>query len=681
MLKRVCQTTVVVLVLLAGTAGALEIEQPLRERIDKLSSEPQEGLAKKISFGTIATLRSYIFGLERYMKTEPEYAMRMTAQVESILDSAEKGEDLVAKKRGFFWRGYRSRFTNRPQMYSIYVPPGYDPKKPMPLVVSLHGGSSNHNVWLALNLGNKISVADYWNNFRTHYEPVNEPESAIVVAPDGLGQIRWRWMGEQDIFDVIDDVQRNYTIDADKVFLTGLSNGGIGAYTAGLKHAWRFAAVFPLSGVTDWPQHNASPVVLRPSEKTILDNESAITYAENAFNTHLRFYHGVRDSGFKVEQARRLAEKLERLKAPFRYHEFKELGHDLSHVMWRKMLIMRFVKTYTRRDNPTEVRLVTATERAGRQFWVVLDDRIDHRGRARIRAWTTQRTAIDVETENTRRLTLLLDQCPVFSPIQVTVDGQVAYEGRIPPSNRLTLERIELERRTPAEPIELDAGSNATDAGAEVVDDDNFTWRHWNSLAPPPGTRKVARLAGPLGDANYEEQVHVFGTLVKEDTPLLRKAARLGARGWMIARQYTEVRHPVIADTDLTEEMMERRVVVLYGNARNNSILAEIGDKLPIEVGKKHIGLRQHKLTSWGTGARFICPNPLAPHRYLVVQAGVSAEAVEQGGQLPIYLGDYIVYNTQTTKKKAFMILGRRQEVETGFFTEDWRLPDRPPRR
>ncbi len=679
MLKRVCQTTVIVFVLLAGTAGALETEPSFSERIDRLFKKSRKGQDQKVSFSSIATLKSYIFGLKRYGPTDPEYADRMTARVESILDSADKGEDLLAKKRGFFWRGYRSRFTDRPQMYSIYVPPGYDPKKPMPLVVSLHGGSSNHNVWIALNLGNKISVADYWNNFRTHYEPQLEPESAIIVAPDGLGQIRWRWMGEQDIFDVIDDVQRNYSIDGDKLFLTGLSNGGIGAYTAGLKHAWRFAAIFPLSGVTDWPQHNASPLLLRPSEKTILDNESAITYAENAFNTHLRFYHGARDSGFRVEQARRLAEKLERLKVPFRYHEFKKMGHDLSHVMWRKMLIMKFVKKYTRRKSPTEVRLVTATERAGRQFWVVLDDRIDHRRRARIRAWTTQRTAIDVETENTKRLTLLLDQCPVFSPIQVTMDGQVVYEGPIPPSNRLTLERIELNRRATPEPVEMDAGIE--DGGTEDEDDENFTWRHWNSLAPPAGTRKVARLSGPLGDANYEEQVHVFGTLVKDDKPLLRKAAQLGARGWMMARQYTEVRHPVIADTELTKEMIESRVVVLYGNAKNNSILAEIGDKLPIEVGKKHIGLRQHKLTARSTGARFICPNPLAPHRYLIVQAGVSAEAVEQGGQLPIYLGDYIVYNTHTTRKKAFMILGRRQEVETGFFTEDWRLPDRPPRR
>ncbi len=681
MVNRFYQIVLVMTLALAADVRAEESEngEPGRsfgERIDDLAKKIRRGRAGALSFGTIATLRSYVFDLQRYEKRDLDYFERMSELVEGILQNAEKGEDLVAEKRGFFWRGYRSRYSDRPQMYSIYVPPEYDPDKPMPLVVSLHGGSSNHNVWLAMNLGNKIAVEDYWKNFRTRYTSRVHPQDAIVVAPDGLGQIRWRWMGEQDIFDVIDDVRRNYTINSDKIFLTGLSNGGIGSYIAGLKHAWRFAAVFPLSGVTDWPRHNVSDILLRPSEKIVLDNESAITYAENAFNTHLRFYHGARDSGFRVDQARRLAAKLKRLAVPFRYHEFAGMGHDLSHVMWRKLLIMEFVKRYTRPTSPTEVRLVTATERSGRQFWVVLDERVDHLKPARIRARTKQRAAIDVQTENTERLTLLLDQSPVFSPIRVTVDGQAVYEGPIPLSNRLTLARVKPIETSNRDRDAADAGIvRETDAGVEEL----IAWERWNGSTPQAGTRKTARLSGPLGDANYEEQVHVYGTLVDEDTPTLRKAAHLGARGWVMARQYTEVRHPVLADSELTEEIIQNKVLVLYGNAANNSVLANIGGKLPIEVGEKHIGLRERKLTNRGTGARFICPSPLAPHRYLVVQAGVSAAAVEQGGQLPIYLADYIVYDAQTTRKKAFMILGRRREVETGFFTENWRLPENPP--
>jgi hypothetical protein len=131
----------------------------------------------------------------------------------------------------------------------------------------------------------------------------------------------------------------------------------------------------------------------------------------------------------------------------------------------------------------------------------------------------------------------------------------------------------------------------------------------------------------------------------------------------------------VIADTELTWEMMRDRAVFLYGNARNNSVLAGMGERLPIGVGEDYLVVRGERLEGAGIGARFVCPNPLAPDRYLVVAAGTTAEAVERGGRLPLYLADYIIYDNQTTQKRAFMILGSRPEIETGFFTEDWKLP------
>ena len=102
---------------------------------------------------------------------------------------------------------------------------------------------------------------------------------------------------------------------------------------------------------------------------------------------------------------------------------------------------------------------------------------------------------------------------------------------------------------------------------------------------------------------------------------------------------------------------------------------------MPIVVGHKHLELRGRKISGWGVGARFICPNPLAPGRYLVVAAGTSAQAVEMGGKLPIYMADFMVYNHRTVHRKAFMILGGRKEIETGYFTEDWKLPQKPPDR
>ncbi|MBW2278928.1 MAG: prolyl oligopeptidase family serine peptidase [Deltaproteobacteria bacterium] len=580
----------------------------------------------------------------------------MSARIEKILSAAERGEDLLADERGMFWRGFESRYSVRPQRYSIYVPESYDSKKPEELIISLHGGSSNHNVWLAINLGNRISVEDYWASNRKRFRPARRPD-AIVAAPDGLGQVRWRWMGEQDVLDVIEDIKRNYNIDEDKIFLTGLSNGGIGSYTIGLKHAWKFAAVLPLAGVTDWIRHHEAVGRLRPCERTVLETESAIAYAENAANTNLRFYHGVKDPGFAVDQARRLARKLEKLGLPFRYHELGNRGHDLTNVLWNKLQIMDFVERYSRVRSPAEVRLVTASPRANRQAWLVLDERVDHLAMARVVARVADGNTLVVETENAERFTLLLSDAPVSYPLSVIVDGEVAYIGGQPAGGRLTFS-------VALAPVGRDAP----------------LWNIWDGSAPEPGTRKTdTGPVGPFGDVMYEPQVHVYGTQVAGDVEELKRAAELGARAWVPALAYSDVRHPVVPDSELTDEMMRSRAVVLYGNAKTNSVLAKIGDRLPIRVGEDYIGLRGEQLRGRGVGVRFVCPNPLAPNQYLMVQAGVDADAVVAGGKLPIYIGDYLVYDHRTTRIKAFMILAGRDEIETGFFTEDWKLPSEPP--
>ncbi len=635
-----------------------------RRRLDDLRDAVRKRKLENVSPGTLATLEAYIYDARRMREKDPRYHRRISRRIGKLLDAAEQDRDPIAAERGLFWRGYRSRYSIQPQMYSIYVPEDYDPEAAEPLVVTLHGGSSNHNVWLALCLGNGIKVDDYWKSHRKRFRAKRHPDG-IVVAPDGLGQVRWRWMGEQDVLDVIADVRRNYNIDADKIVLTGLSNGGIGSYTIGLKHAWRFAAVLPLAGVTDWTAHHEAEGRWRPAEEVLLENESAITYAENAANTHLRFYHGLNDPGFDVEQARLLHSKLRRLGVDHRYHEFEYLAHDLKHVLWRKLLVMRFVQRYTRKTAPQEVRLVTASSRANRQHWLVLDERIDHLGPARLRARVSQERTIEVETHNAERFTLLLDECPVLSPLEVYVDGQRVYRGPAPPKGRLTL-----------------SGSLApTAAAAGRAEEARPLWRRWDGSRPEPGTRKVAGLSGPLGDVMYEPQVHVYGTQVEKEIDTLREAARVGARAWIKARAYSGVRHPVIPDSELTEQMMRRRAVFLYGNAASNSVLAEIGDRLPIRVGKNYIEMRGKRIRGWLVGARFVCPNPLEPSSYLVVAAGQNAKAVEAGERLPIYLGDYIVYNGMTTRNRAFMILGGRREIETGFFTEDWKLPPEPPPR
>ncbi len=108
----------------------------------------------------------------------------------------------------------------RQRCYLLYVPRGYDPARPAPVVFALHGFAGN---------GSGLRSLAVW-------EPVAEKENFIVVYPDGSSfPLRWN-VGPQANIPRIDDVQfiRDIiahlsgiaTIDPTRIYVTGFSNGG-----------------------------------------------------------------------------------------------------------------------------------------------------------------------------------------------------------------------------------------------------------------------------------------------------------------------------------------------------------------------------------------------------------------------------------------------------------------------
>ena len=605
-----------------------------------------DALPDALSDGTKQTIAAYRASASNFRHRDPGHFKRLSREVEHIVQAGKDGRDVIAEKRGFFWRGYPTQYAPYPEIYSIYVPRSYDEKKKWPLIVSLHGGSSNHNVWMAMLLGHPLTPSEYRRNFRTPFDALVHQEEAVIVAPQGMGQNHWLGEAQKDVMDVVEDVCRNYHIDMDRIFLNGLSNGAVASYKIGLDRAWRFAAVLPMSGFVDWESH-ALGGGSGPVEQTVLRNASSLTIAENAFNTHFVFYHGVKDSGFNVRQARRFDDRLSVLRIPHQYKEIPHLGHHLTHLLWSHMQILSYVKQFRRDPRPREIRIVATSERASRQFWATIDDRENHQAPGRLTARIDD-DIITVKTENVRRFTLRVGDAPAAENPSIQVDGEKVSIDTLGSDRKITL-----------------VATTGADTG----------WAVWDGAPLDPWAHKRARLSGPIGDAAWEPQVHVFGTLVGEDTEILKRAAELGAKGWTPDPEFTQVRHPVVPDTKLTAELIDKRVLVLYGNARNNAILKVIGDRLPIRVGEGYIGFGEKRFSTPDVGARFISPNPLRPDGYVVVQAGVSAEAVERGGNLPIFLPDYVIFDKRFRHPSPRMVFGGLPIIESGYFTESWMLP------
>lgn len=114
----------------------------------------------------------------------------------------------------------------------IYTPESYDPASPAPVVIALHGGSGNGRSFL-------------WSWVRAA-----RTRGAIVVAPTSTGPT-WAIQGPDPdtprLAKLLEFVRDTWTIDPQRMLLTGMSDGGTFSYTSGLLAESPFTHLAPVA--------------------------------------------------------------------------------------------------------------------------------------------------------------------------------------------------------------------------------------------------------------------------------------------------------------------------------------------------------------------------------------------------------------------------------------------------
>lgn len=83
------------------------------------------------------------------------------------------------------------------------------------------------------------STTDPPVNSTAHSKTMPHPPEG---PPDGWYRL------EQDLMDILDQVEEQFLVDADRVYLTGISYGGFGTWHIAARHPERFAAIAPVVG-------------------------------------------------------------------------------------------------------------------------------------------------------------------------------------------------------------------------------------------------------------------------------------------------------------------------------------------------------------------------------------------------------------------------------------------------
>lgn len=131
---------------------------------------------------------------------------------------------------------------NPPLPFRYFVPPGYDAAVAYPLILFLHGSGergSNNESQLNNDANGAMRLLDDAN---LALQPV------FMVAPQCPTNGWWSGATLETAISLIDQMAAQYHVDPDRIYLTGLSMGGMGAWSGVTAHPERFAAVVPMSG-------------------------------------------------------------------------------------------------------------------------------------------------------------------------------------------------------------------------------------------------------------------------------------------------------------------------------------------------------------------------------------------------------------------------------------------------
>jgi len=337
-------------------------------------------------------------------------------------------------------RGYKAERTGRVDLPSVdhgnrldnvlEVPAEYVPTRSWPLRVSLHGGvgrpSPRAGDEPARPLANRIPGG---------------PE--LVLHPRAWAQSEWWTAGQvENILTLIDKVKRRYNVDEARVYLTGISDGGTGAYFFAMRHATPWAACLPLNG---HPSVLANPDVGADGQ----------LYPANMAGCPLRIVNGGRDRLYPAASVRPLIEMFERGGIPLDFQVYEEAGHDTSWWPEERAKYEAFLTRHPREPHPARVSWETErVDRYNRFRWVVIDrlgartsdaalDDVNRfspaptlkvalydrtRPSGRVDAVRTGNT-VDLKTRGVRELTLLLspDVVDFAKPVVVTVNGRPVH--------------------------------------------------------------------------------------------------------------------------------------------------------------------------------------------------------------------------------------------------------------
>ncbi len=292
--------------------------------------------------------------------------------------------------------------------YAFIVPETYDSTRRYPVEFLLHGGVGRP-AW--------GEGEEFW---RGGYESLAS-EDRITVVPAAWRDAMW-WQEEQakNIPAILRRLKRDYNVDDNRVTLTGVSDGGTGAYFFAFKQPTPWAAFLPYIG-------NAA--VLRNPQS----GAGYRLYFENLRDKPLYIVNGENDPLYPAASIQPFIDVLDEAKVNYQYTVIENGGHNLNWMRDYAERIEFFKRAYPRDALPDVLQWVTdRTNAYNRNHWLTVDERTGF-GRPAVITATREQNTFTVDTSGVAQFTLLLSPSEIDfeAPVTVVVNGEEKVSRRV----------------------------------------------------------------------------------------------------------------------------------------------------------------------------------------------------------------------------------------------------------
>ena len=206
----------------------------------------------------------------------------------------------------------------RTYRYRVWLPPHYTKLHHWPVILYLHGSAErgDDNV-RQLTTGLGPAVERYGQRYK-----------AVVVFPQCADGEEWYGDEESQALDALNATINEFHGDPRRVYLTGISMGGSGAWFMA-RHRKKWAAVVPVCGEIVRSPDDKYPSDPPPDIARIIGApDPYATLAETIGKTPVWVFHGAADDTVSVEQSRNMVAALQKAGGNVRYTEYPGVGHD-----------------------------------------------------------------------------------------------------------------------------------------------------------------------------------------------------------------------------------------------------------------------------------------------------------------------------------------------------------------